>query len=244
MPEFLTLSGLGFALGCRHALDWDHFAAISDFVGVEEKSVHSLLLSIYYILGHGAVVLTLGLVALFFGQILPEWVDEIMERLVGATLIILGLWLSFTLIHNPGNHVAMSRGKLVATVIRKTWRLLRGTSSTNKGLENPAIGLRGACGVGVLHGIGGETATQVMLLAAAAGAGTVGLSLTVIASFMAGLLLAQVVVAGMVIMGFARVINNRKVYTVMLVGTSLYSVVIGVLFLVSKSGILPAFIGL
>ena len=131
----LSLMLLGFALGLRHGIDWDHIAAITDITGsvvttdeAEElyqagnqgavsnsegpaqmtltKPVvrrkrrrevrEGFFLATMYALGHASLVVLLGLLALWLGAILPNWIDPIMERLVGVTLIILGVG-SFTL---------------------------------------------------------------------------------------------------------------------------------------------------
>ena len=43
-----------------------------------------------YALGHAAVVVVLGMLAIWFGTLLPEWVDGYMEPVVGITLLLLG----------------------------------------------------------------------------------------------------------------------------------------------------------
>ena len=48
-------------------------------------------------LGDAGVVVVLGLAALAFGAVLPGWVDPVMERLVGVTLVGLGLWVVYAL---------------------------------------------------------------------------------------------------------------------------------------------------
>jgi cytochrome c biogenesis protein CcdA len=49
-----------------------------------------------YALGHGAVVIALGVAALAFGAILPDWLDPIMGRIVGLTLVLLGVWVLYS----------------------------------------------------------------------------------------------------------------------------------------------------
>jgi high-affinity nickel-transport protein len=52
----------------------------------------AIRLGTLYALGHGAVVVALGIVAIAFGALLPEWLDPLMGRIVGVTLVALGLW--------------------------------------------------------------------------------------------------------------------------------------------------------
>ncbi|HYL40607.1 MAG TPA: hypothetical protein VET90_04795, partial [Candidatus Binatus sp.] len=62
---------------------------------VEER--RALVLGSLYALGHATVVVVLGLLALAFGAVLPAWVDPIMARVVGLTLLLLGLWVFVSL---------------------------------------------------------------------------------------------------------------------------------------------------
>src|SRR5262249_16449051 len=57
----------------------------------------ALLLGSLYALGHATVVAALGLLALAFGAVLPDWVDPIMGRVVGLTLVLLGGWVFVSL---------------------------------------------------------------------------------------------------------------------------------------------------
>ena len=41
-----------------------------------------------YALGHAAVVVALGLLAIWFGTLLPDWVDGYMEKLVGFNMLL------------------------------------------------------------------------------------------------------------------------------------------------------------
>src|SRR4029079_18461359 len=56
----------------------------------------AIKLGTLYALGHGAVVIALGLAALAFGALLPDWLDPIMGRVVGFTLVALGLWVMYS----------------------------------------------------------------------------------------------------------------------------------------------------
>ncbi len=53
--------------------------------------VEAIRLGTLYALGHALVVAALGLGALAFGTVLPDWVDPIMGRLVGVTLLVLDI---------------------------------------------------------------------------------------------------------------------------------------------------------
>ena len=85
----IALLGTGLGLGLRHGIDWDHIAAISDVAGSQKSRRRSMGMGTLYALGHAAVVVALGLVAIWLGTLLPDWVDGYMEIAVGITLLLL-----------------------------------------------------------------------------------------------------------------------------------------------------------
>ncbi len=80
-----------FGLGLRHGVDWDHIAAIADLNSTADNRRHGFLRSLYYALGHAAVVFALGTLLLVAGASIPESLDQWMGRIVGATLVALGI---------------------------------------------------------------------------------------------------------------------------------------------------------
>lgn len=82
-----------FAIGLRHGLDWDHLAAITDITGAELRRRRAAALALLYAAGHGAMVFALGLAAVAAGHRLPTWIDPAMERIVGATILVLAVVL-------------------------------------------------------------------------------------------------------------------------------------------------------
>lgn len=167
----LILSALVF--GLRHGIDWDHIAAITDITGSQESPRQSLWLGTVYALGHGTVVTILGLLAVVFGAFLPDWVDGFMERIVGITLLILGVYVAYSLIKDRENFKMRSRWMLIFDWAEISYHKLM-SRLTGIEAEPPArqrnYGFTSAYLVGVIHGVGAETPTQVILFIAAAGA--------------------------------------------------------------------------
>src|SRR4029077_9708673 len=64
---------------------------------IPEEHRAALWLGTLYALGHGTVVTILGVLAIVAAEVLPDWVDGVMERVVGVTLIFLSLYLFFSL---------------------------------------------------------------------------------------------------------------------------------------------------
>lgn len=120
------LVATAFLFGFRHGFDWDHIAAITDITSSQESSRRALTLSTVYALGHAGVVLVLGVVAIAAGDFIPETVDETMGRVVGATLIALGIYVFYSLLKHGRDFQMRSRWMLVLAGIR---RLVRGRAA-------------------------------------------------------------------------------------------------------------------
>ncbi len=114
------------ALGFRHGIDWDHLAALADLTGYGETKRRRMGLATMYALGHATVVFALGVAAIVLGASLPDGVDTVMERIVGATLVLLGLWVLISLTRQGRSFRLQSRWMLVSSgVMRGVARLRR-----------------------------------------------------------------------------------------------------------------------
>ncbi len=100
-----------FSFGFRHGIDWDHIAAITDITGAQEERRHAIWLGTMYALGHASVVLALGVLAIVAGERLPAGIDEAMARVVGITLLLLGVYVVVSLVrHGPPGTTATTGG--------------------------------------------------------------------------------------------------------------------------------------
>ena len=130
----------GFWLGARHGIDWDHIAAIADITGSQEERRSALWLGTLYVLGHAAVVFVLGLIAIAFGDLLPEGVDAAMGRVVGATLLILGVYVIVSLVRHGRDFRLRSRWMLLFSGIRRGSRWVRSRVQREETHEEPERG--------------------------------------------------------------------------------------------------------
>ena len=112
-----------FGLGLRHGVDWDHLAAITDITGAEYDRRRAALLAFLYALGHGAAVIALGGIAITLGEHLPTWIDPVMERIVGVTLLVLAFMLVRSL--RRRDSAPMSRGMMLFQASRRLRDALR-----------------------------------------------------------------------------------------------------------------------
>lgn len=96
-PSFLTLLGLGFVLGLRHALDSDHVAAVSTVLAQRPSLRASGLIGFSWGVGHTLVLLLVGIVVLWFRVPFPAIVANLAEGIVGIMLVWLGAMLGLKL---------------------------------------------------------------------------------------------------------------------------------------------------
>jgi len=106
-------------------------------------------------------------------------------------------------------------------------------------LEMSSYGPRTAFGVGMIHGIGAETGTQVLLIAAIGGAAGAGLGVPMMVAFIAGLLLSNTAIVVLTASGFIASRLRQRVYIVVGVVAGVFSIVVGTLFLFQAQGALP-----
>jgi ABC-type nickel/cobalt efflux system permease component RcnA len=119
--------GTAFVFGLRHGVDWDHIAAITDITASQTSPRRGFFLATLYALGHAAVVLVLGVVAIQVGGFLPEGADRVMERVVGVTLLALGVYVFYSLIRHGRDFRMRSRWMLVFMAVRRAflWLMLK-----------------------------------------------------------------------------------------------------------------------
>ncbi len=227
-------------------------AALAGAAGLANRSERfvaeqrrAIALGTLYALGHAVVVALLGLAALAFGTLLPDWVDPIMGRVVGLTLVLLGAWVFFSL-YQYARHGAefrlRSRWLLLFDGARHLWRRFgawwHGHEHVEP-LEMSAYGPRTAFGVGLIHGIGAETGTQVLLIAAIGGAAGQGLGVPMMLAFIAGLLISNTLVVVISATGFIASQARQRIYLAVGVVAGTFSLVIGLIFLFQLEGVLP-----
>ena len=91
----LSILGLGFVLGLKHALDADHLVAVSTIVSERKGFWSSSIVGALWGLGHTASLLIVGLVVIAFHFQIPDKIALMMEFSVALMLIALGanvLW--------------------------------------------------------------------------------------------------------------------------------------------------------
>ncbi len=295
----LLLTAFGF--GFRHGVDWDHIAALTDITSSQQEPRRSMWFATLYALGHALVVFLLGFAAIVLAQRLPAGVDAVMERFVGATLLILGCYVFYALARHGRDFRMRSRWMLVFIGVRRGVRWLRarhGVTSELVEIEHDHVHAlsdphdlahqhehertrddvvlvgagsgraalpehrhqhrhvlpvpddpfadyapRTAFGIGMIHGIGAETPSQVLIFVTAAGAGGKGTGLLLLVAFLVGLLSSNSAIAFAGVFGFLGAARNFRLYVAVSCVTALFSLVIGTIFLFGGGALLPAMLG-
>lgn len=211
--------------------------------GREQRQV--LFLATLYALGHAAMVATLGLAALLVGTLLPESVDPILTRVVGFTLVVLGIWVFYSLIQflrGKEEFRLRSRWMLVFSGVAYLWHRLherlegRVHEHTHRLMRYaPAT----AFAVGLIHGVGAETGTQVLLIAAVGGTNDVRTGVLLMVSFIVGLIASNSLIAVASATGFVSAQSRRGIYVAVGIVAGVFSLVVGTLFLLDLTDLLP-----
>ncbi|MFN3974155.1 MAG: hypothetical protein ACK4K2_02595 [Dehalococcoidia bacterium] len=243
----LLLLALGvLVLGLRHGIDWDHIAAIADITSAQPTRLRGFLMGTVYALGHAFVVVVLGLLALWIGVLLPEWIDAYLERVVGATLVVLGVWVFWSLLRDPAHFRLRSRWMLIFAALRGVYRQvvgrLRGQPSVvpvGGGQPADAPGPLASWNIGMLHGLGAETGSQALLLASVAGVRSPADGSVLLLAFTIGLVASNTLITIASSMGFLGAQTRRTAYIALGVVAGTFSLALGILFLAGKGTVLP-----
>lgn len=233
--------------GIRHGVDWDHIAAISDITSTQNKAGTGILMSLLYGLGHASVVASIALGFLFTSFALPRGTDRIMETIVGITLIVLGIYVFYSLHKQKGEDFRMlPRWALAANVVLNSYSRLEakltGTPRKHYHVLKNGYGNRASYIIGMIHGVGAETPSQMLLFALAISAGVSAskeLGAIIIVVYSLGLVTTNTLMGVLGAYGYIKSSERQRLYRSAAFVTGSFSMVIGILFLIGGVGYLP-----
>lgn len=87
----LSILGIGFLLGIRHATDADHVVAVSTIVTQQKKLRSAGIIGALWGIGHTVTVFIVGVGIILFHLVIPTRVGLSMEFAVAIVLITLGI---------------------------------------------------------------------------------------------------------------------------------------------------------
>lgn len=219
--SFIVTLGFGLAAGIRHGIDLDHIAALTDITSSQNKNSLALKLAILYAFGHAIVVIVLGLIIIMIGQTLPDSIDTVFGKIVGITLIFLGIYVLFSIVRDRESFKLKSR-----------WMLIFDLLHYHPKIKEEKYGPVSAFGVGMIHGIGAETPTQIGAFLVLLGVGGGVKAILFLLSFVLGIFSSNLVVAVLLIRGYKNARKNKNIYLAMGLMTAIFSIILGILFLI------------
>jgi len=240
--------GSAIALGFRHGLDYDHIAAITDISSVQSRARDAMRFGLLYVLGHATTVAVLGSLAVAFRMALPAASDRWAERLVGVTLLLLGIYVLGTFFrpsahsHGPKTRITL----LINGALWVYWRLSRLFGGTR--VEAPQVfkdgyGTTSTFIVGIIHGLGAETPTQILLFLMAANLGGTAVGLLGLLAFIVGLVAMNTLMCASAAGLFSATFAKPGALRALTLLTSAYSIVVGTIFLLGSASKLPSLTG-
>jgi hypothetical protein len=240
-PLELTLISCA-VLGFRHGFDYDHIAAISDITSVSPRPSAAMRLGLLYALGHATMIALLGSLVILFQLSLPHRLDAWAERLVGLTLIILAIYVMGSLIWGNPQALPPSRAALIIRGYRRLRRrFTRSVASKDVSFAEEDISYTGpiAFGIGIIHGLGAETPSQLALFLLAANLGGIAKGIGGMGMFLCGLLFMNTLMTASACGLFRSTAPHPKVMRLFVGLAAVYSFVVGCVFLLGSSGYLP-----
>jgi cytochrome c biogenesis protein CcdA len=203
---------------------------------------HGFFLATMYALGHALLVVALGLLAIWFGTLLPHWIDPLMGRIVGLTLLFLGVWIIYSLVRYGRDFRLQSRWMVLIALARNGLGRVGDRRTREPQAHHPQTTQYGpgtAFGIGVLHGIGAETGSQALLLAGAVGATAQATGTALLLFFALGLLMSNSLIAAFSAFGFVSSSARRTVYLAFGIFAAVFSLIVGFLFVTGQESALP-----
>ena len=234
-------------LGLRHGFDYDHLAAISDITAVQQNWRSGLRLGMTYALGHTFTVALLGVAVLQMHVGLPQGLDHWTERLIGLTLILLGVGVVAGILRKDRHGHAHGRieSRLVIAINGVLWlgwqvrRFLDGQARQPDRFQWMYTG-KSVFVIGMLHGVGAETPSQLALFFLTANLGGTSRGMLGLLAFSIGLVAMNALMTASLGGAFSATGHHPRFYHAIAWAGAAYSCAIGVIFLFGISDHLPA----
>lgn len=231
MSPILLASLLGF----RHGADPDHVVALSDISALRPSIKNALKQSFAYAAGHALVLFVLGLFVMLISSQLPAGINTASTLFVGGSLLGMGLWVLYGLVTQRASFRPVSRWALIGRAISKLTYRHKHAHGRAHGHHVHAVknsddhdhehGHVAMFSVGMAHGVGAETPSQVAILAAAAGASLLA-GLATLVAFIAGLFIMNMLIA----IVFSFTVSNPRLHQRFILGSSFIIALVSVWF--------------
>ena len=191
-PVLLGTAFLAYTFGLRHAVDADHIAAIDNVTRkLMQEGKRPISVGFFFSLGHSTIVVVASVVVYLTATVVATQLDTVrsFSEIVGTSisaffliaialvniLILRGVWQTFQKVRKGGGYTDQSPdmllrgGGIMARIFRPLFRMI-----SRPWHMYP---------IGVLFGLGFDTATEVALLGISAAAAGKGLSVAAMTVF-------------------------------------------------------------
>jgi high-affinity nickel-transport protein len=206
-------------LGLQHGIDVDHVAAITDVTSIQRTPLDATRCGLLYAVGHAATVGLLGIGVITLKHSVPPQASMWMERVIGMTLVLLGAYV-FASLFNGG--APMGRGRALLSIIDRI-RRRPVMVDTARG-----YGPKSSLSLGVLHGVGAETPTQLSVLLITSNLGGIQNGILGLSVFALGMFVSNMVLTTAATGVFSISKTRPAVFRSLAAFTAAYSLWIGI----------------
>lgn len=159
---FLSVLGLGFLLGLKHALDPDHLVAVSTIIGESASLKRSSLVGTFWGLGHTTSLILVGTAVIALKLQISDRLALWMELAVALMLVVLGVKAILKPLLDWKLHIHAHRHDGRAHAHLHFHRL--GEEHTHEHRHLISLGSRPFL-VGMVHGMAGSAPLTILVLA-------------------------------------------------------------------------------
>jgi high-affinity nickel permease len=216
--------GIGFLLGLRHALDADHVAAVSTFVGREGNPYRSCVVGTFWGIGHASTLLVAAVLTTVLQVRVPSEIHSLLEATVAIVLIGLG---GHTLLRVAGTVRLHRHEHTHDGVSHRHLHLHVGARDVHSHDHLIRHGRRPLL-MGALHGLAGSGALLLLALATMPSTLHVLLYITI---FGVGSMVGMLAVSGLIGIPFAMTGSSQRLRVGFELAVGVANVVVGVAML-------------
>jgi hypothetical protein len=161
-------------------------------------------------------------------------------------LLLLGVYVLGTFLRPSAHSHAHPQTRITLMLNGLLWvywrlsRIFGGTRVEAPQVFKDGYGTSSTFLVGVIHGLGAETPTQILLFLMAANLGGTGAGLLGLLMFILGLLAMNTLMCASAAGLFSATFSSPKALRALTLATAAYSIVVGTIFVLGSAGKLPS----